>query len=115
MHLYFCKGEAFLACGISDGSVSVIRVTQTLREVPDRAGFIKEFESTVSHDVVSDRTCEVAQSGITSLRWIQTEKPNVSCSLPPALVLSLNAVTTPSVFDIAISGIQHTRKDSHLV
>ena len=70
--------KAYLACGISDGSISVVQVSQTLHEIPEHSGFIKDYESTVAYDVLIDKPCEASSKGITSLQWIQTAHPNVS-------------------------------------
>ncbi|KAH8104064.1 putative zinc-finger of transcription factor IIIC complex-domain-containing protein [Cristinia sonorae] len=66
--------EAFLACGISDGSVTVVKVTQSLHQLSEHIAFIKEYEVSVACDLLSDKPCEATNHSITSLQWIQTPK-----------------------------------------
>ncbi|TCD71793.1 hypothetical protein EIP91_003136 [Steccherinum ochraceum] len=68
--------EAFLACGISDGSIAVVKVTQRLEENSDHIGLIKQYECSVSWETLHDKACEASTKGITSLHWIQTARPN---------------------------------------
>ena len=80
-HLISCIsiiGEAYLACGIADGSLMLIKVVQTLKRIESTSGFTRSYEIERSFEVQSTPVCENDGRGITALRWIEVED-RVSC------------------------------------
>ena len=71
-------GEGYLAYGTSDGSVGLVKISQTLLE-EDGFSFVPEYK--VKVDLVHDRSQMVYESqnlaGITALRWVKIAGRNV--------------------------------------
>ncbi|CCM02571.1 uncharacterized protein FIBRA_04674 [Fibroporia radiculosa] len=62
--------EAHLACGVTDGSIAVIRVAQALQSRPSASGLIPHYEIECNFSVQDDKACESDGRSITSLQWI---------------------------------------------
>jgi hypothetical protein len=73
-------GEGYLAYGTSDGSIGLVKISQTLLE-EDSFSFVPKYN--VKVDLVHQRSQMVYESqhlaGITTLRWIEIAGRNV-CS-----------------------------------
>jgi general transcription factor 3C polypeptide 4 len=73
----FGVGKAFLAYCISDGSVGVIVVTQSLGSIPTKSGFGDDYDVDISHELHGHRPSGSDGRGITALSWIEMPTKNV--------------------------------------
>ncbi|PAV19637.1 transcription factor tfiiic complex subunit sfc9 [Pyrrhoderma noxium] len=74
--------EAFVACGISNGSVVIVRVRQRLERNHTTEAFAPEFSILEEVDILSNRVPEVDKRILTGLTWIDgpDEKPTLFLS-----------------------------------
>ncbi|EPT00974.1 hypothetical protein FOMPIDRAFT_1121318 [Fomitopsis schrenkii] len=61
--------EAYIACGIADGSVVVLRVTQTLHSQPSPSGFVPRYNVRATFDVRDVKPAEAGWGEVTSMKW----------------------------------------------
>jgi hypothetical protein len=70
-------GKAYLAYGISDGSVGLVVVTQTLRPIPNESAFGEDYNVELLHEPHSHRPSDSDGRSITALSWIELSTHNV--------------------------------------
>lgn len=76
----FLTGHALLACGISDGSISIIRVEQTLFPASSTPELVAGYEDSVVSGALHIKSDVPSGQALTSLRWIETPQMDVSHS-----------------------------------
>ncbi|KAJ3491367.1 hypothetical protein NLI96_g752 [Meripilus lineatus] len=64
--------HALLACGISDGSISIIRVEQTLFPASSTPELVAGYEDSVVSGALHIKSDVPSGQALTSLRWIET-------------------------------------------
>ncbi|KAI0818913.1 putative zinc-finger of transcription factor IIIC complex-domain-containing protein [Irpex lacteus] len=75
------QAEALLACAVADGSVTIIKITQSLELRSSSPVLLKEYKITLAQEIL-DNACEPTRRTTTSLRWITLS------SSEPVLVFS---------------------------
>ncbi|KDQ50704.1 hypothetical protein JAAARDRAFT_199699 [Jaapia argillacea MUCL 33604] len=65
------KCEAYLACGCSDGSVTLIRIVRNLDPIVSATNFGGEFDIQTLYDVQSPKPVQSDKQGITALTWVE--------------------------------------------
>lgn len=64
-------GEAYLACGIADGSVVVLRVIQTLHSEPSPSGLVPTYNVRTTFDVRDVRPADADWREVASMKWME--------------------------------------------
>ncbi|TDL24008.1 hypothetical protein BD410DRAFT_767896 [Rickenella mellea] len=82
---YNCVAQ--VACGMSDGSVAIVAVSQTLESCPSRTPFGNSYDIHFSSNLTNLRPCEADLRGITALVWVEGEdqRPLVCYAKPGVL------------------------------
>ena len=73
-------GEAMLACGISDGSVNILVVRQTLTSKPGVTRFFPIYELGLNVEAYDENACDPDGRAITSMTWAKVTGRTVSFS-----------------------------------
>lgn len=64
------KCEAFVACGVGDGSIVLVKVVQDVRPIPAAAGFFPNYELQATFEVLDIRPSDSNGRGITGMHWV---------------------------------------------
>lgn len=64
------KCEAFVACGVGDGSIVLVKVVQDVRPIPAAAGFFPIYELQATFEVLDIRPSDSNGRGITGMHWV---------------------------------------------
>ncbi|KAJ7777231.1 putative zinc-finger of transcription factor IIIC complex-domain-containing protein [Mycena metata] len=64
------ESELTLSCGAADGSVRLVKITQTLSSVPSASGFTLDYAIQTNVQKSDASVFQPSQTGITALSWI---------------------------------------------
>ena len=73
-------GEAMLACGTSDGAVTVLTVQRVLTSKPGATQLVTMHEVGLGVSLHDEKACDADGRAITGMRWADTAGRNVSFS-----------------------------------
>ncbi len=73
-------GEAMLACGISDGSVNILVVRQTLTSKPGTTRFVLMHNIGLEVEAHGEKACDSDRRAITGMKWANITGRTVSFS-----------------------------------
>ena len=77
-----------MACGISDGSIVILKVIQNLEQRSSLSPFRPEFNVQCDVHVLDVKASESNRKCITALRWVETdERKVIAAHVPHSVVL----------------------------
>ncbi|KAI0796220.1 putative zinc-finger of transcription factor IIIC complex-domain-containing protein [Abortiporus biennis] len=66
------KCETLMACGLSDGSITILKLVQNLVSQPSGSNLVQNYDFSVECEILHTKPCGPCNCGVTSLRWIHT-------------------------------------------
>lgn len=72
----YLLGVAYLACGIADGSIEVVKISQTLE--CSGAEYSRTFDVKISYDILPSKPALEDGKKITALEWVEPKNKKVN-------------------------------------